>query len=58
MNTLVILTYVAIMFALGVLTGITIENQHHRKQQLKRAKARHPVGSSIEQQMAKDGWKI
>jgi hypothetical protein len=55
MNTLLILFYLAIIFALGVLTGISIENQHRRQL---RAKYRAMHGPTIEEQMFKDGWSI
>jgi hypothetical protein len=49
----------AIMFIAGILVGIIIENEHNKQQQIKRDKSRHPaLGSSIESQMARDGWKI
>jgi hypothetical protein len=47
-----------LFFIIGYAAGMMIENEHHKQKQIKRAKARHPVGSSIEQQMARDGWKI
>lgn len=55
MNTLVILAYVAIIFALGVLTGIYIEAQHRMRL---RAKFRAMHGPTIEEAMWKDGWRI
>jgi hypothetical protein len=49
----------AIMFIAGILVGIIIENEHNKQQQIKRDKSRHPaLASTIEQQMARDGWKI
>jgi len=48
----------ALFFITGCLVGMAVENDHNKQKQMKRAKARHPVGSSIEQQMARDGWKI
>ena len=45
-------------FITGCLVGMMIENDHHKQKQIKWAKKRHPVGSSIEAQMAKDGWRI
>ena len=46
------------LFMVGYAVGMMVENEHHKQQQMKRARARHPVGSSIEAQMANDGWKI
>lgn len=45
-------------FLVGYAVGMMVENEHHKQKAMKRAKARHPVGSSIEAQMARDGWKI
>ena len=54
-----VFVYMAIMFIAGILVGIIIENEHNKQQQIKRDKSRHPaLGSSIESQMARDGWKI
>jgi hypothetical protein len=54
-----VFVYMAIMFIAGILVGIVIENEHNKQQRIKRDKSRHPaLGSSIESQMAKDGWKI
>jgi hypothetical protein len=47
-----------LFFLVGYAVGMMVENDHHKQQQMKRARARHPVGSSIEAQMANDGWKI
>jgi hypothetical protein len=49
-----------LFFITGYAVGMMIENEHHKKQQMKRAKFRHPVnvGKTIEEQMARDGWKI
>lgn len=47
-----------LFFIVGYAVGMMVENDHHKQQQMKQARARHPVGSSIEAQMAKDGWKI
>lgn len=55
MNTYVLLAYMVIMFALGTLVGIVIENEH---QKTLRAKFRATSHIDIETQMAKDGWKI
>ena len=55
MNTIVILMYVALIFALGVFTGIYIEAQHRMKL---RAKYRAMHGPTIEEAMWKDGWRI
>jgi hypothetical protein len=55
MNTLVILIYCAILFSLGVLTGIYIEAQHRLRL---RAKFRAMHGPTIEESMWKDGWRI
>jgi hypothetical protein len=55
MNTLVILIYIAIIFGLGVLTGIYIEAQHRTRL---RAKFRAMHGPTIEESMWQDGWKI
>ena len=55
MNTVVILIYVALIFALGVFTGIYIEAQHRMKL---RAKYRAMHGPTIEEAMWKDGWRI
>jgi len=48
----------SLFFAVGCLVGMMVENEHHKQKQIKWAKKRHPVGSSIEAQMARDGWKI
>jgi hypothetical protein len=45
-------------FIVGYGVGMMVENEHHKQKQIKWAKKRHPVGSSIEAQMARDGWKI
>lgn len=55
MNTLVILAYIGIIFALGTLTGIYIENTHRR---VLRAKYRQMHGPTIEEAMFRDGWRI
>ena len=55
MNTVVILMYVSLIFALGVFTGIYIESQHRMKL---RAKYRAMHGPTIEEAMWKDGWRI
>ena len=55
MNTIVILIYVALIFALGVFTGIYIEAQHRMKL---RAKYRAMHGPTIEEAMWRDGWRI
>ena len=55
MNTVVILIYVALIFALGVFTGIYIEAQHRMKL---RAKYRAMHGPTIEEAMWRDGWRI
>lgn len=47
-----------LFFIVGYAAGMMVENEHHKQNQIKWAKARHPVGSTIEQQMARDGWKI
>ena len=47
-----------LFFLVGYAVGMMVENEHHKQKQIKWAKARHPVGLTIEQQMAKDGWKI
>ena len=47
-----------LFFITGYAAGMMVENEHHKQKQIKWAKKRHPVGSSIEQQMAQDGWKI
>jgi hypothetical protein len=50
----------ALFFIIGCLTGMVIENDNNKQKQMKRAKTRHPVnvGKTIEEQMARDGWKI
>ena len=55
MNTFLILMYVAILFGLGVLTGIYIEAQHRLRL---RAKFRAMHGPTIEESMWNDGWRI
>ena len=55
MNGLVTLAYMGIMFVMGILVGIVIENQYH-KDQLE--KFRRTSNIDIETQMAQDGWKI
>ena len=55
MNTLVILIYISMIFALGVFTGIYIEAQHRIKL---RAKFRAMHGPTIEESMWQDGWRI
>ena len=54
------MTIIAIVafFLVGYAVGMMVENEHQKQKAMKRAKARHPVGSSIEAQMARDGWKI
>lgn len=58
--TYLTLGYTIIILGLGVLTGIVIENRHHRQQQLDRELRlrRAMAGESIEEQMAQDGWLI
>jgi hypothetical protein len=51
----VILFYCAVLFGLGVLTGIYIEAQHRIKL---RAKFRAMHGPTIEESMWQDGWRI
>lgn len=53
--TIAIIFYAAILFGLGVLTGIYIEAQHTLKL---RAKFRAMHGPTIEEQMWTDGWRI
>jgi len=53
--TIAIIIYAAILFVLGVFTGIYIEAQHTLKL---RAKFRAMHGPTIEEQMWKDGWRI
>jgi len=50
----------ALFFIIGCLVGMVVENDHNKQKQIKRAKFRHPVnvGKTIEEQMARDGWKI
>ena len=55
MNTLLILFYLAILFGLGVVTGIGIE---YRYQQQLRSKFRAMHGPTIEQRMFDEGWRI
>jgi hypothetical protein len=49
-----------LFFIVGYAAGMMVESEHHKQQQIKRAKFRHPVniGKTIEEQMARDGWKI
>jgi hypothetical protein len=54
-NAITILFYVAAVFGVGVLTGITIENTHRRQL---RAKYRAMHGPTIEEAMFRDGWRI
>lgn len=53
--TIAILIYAAILFVLGVFTGIYIEAQHRMRL---RAKFRAMHGPTIEEQMWKEGWRI
>jgi hypothetical protein len=53
--TIVIIMYAAILFALGVFTGIYIEAQHRLKL---RAKFRAMHGPTIEEAMFRDGWRL
>jgi hypothetical protein len=55
MNTLLILAYISIILAFGIMIGMGMEQKHQRKS---RIKFRAQLGSTIEQQMAEDGWKI
>jgi hypothetical protein len=55
MNTLTILAYIGVIFGLGVLTGISIENNYRRQL---RAKFRAMHGPTIEEAMWKDGWRL
>jgi uncharacterized protein YneF (UPF0154 family) len=55
MNGLVILAYMGVMFIIGILVGIVIENQHHKDELEKFRRTSH---IDIETQMARDGWKI
>jgi uncharacterized protein YneF (UPF0154 family) len=55
MNTIVVIMYCAVLFGLGVFTGIYIEAQHRLKL---RAKFRAMHGPTIEEQMWKDGWRL
>ena len=55
MDGLVILAYMGVMFIIGILVGIVIENQYHKDQI---AEFRRTSHLDIEAQMAKDGWKI
>lgn len=55
MNTIVVFMYCAVLFGLGVFTGIYIEAQHRIKL---RAKFRAMHGPTIEEQMWKDGWRL
>ena len=48
-----------LFFIVGYLSGMMVENEHHKKQQIMRDKSRHPAkGPNIEAEMARDGWKI
>jgi hypothetical protein len=49
-----------LFFIIGYAAGMMVENEHNKQKQIKRAKFRHPVnvGKTIEEQMARDGWKI
>jgi hypothetical protein len=53
--TIVIVLYAAVLFGLGVFTGIYIEAQHTLRL---RAKFRAMHGPTIEESMWKDGWRI
>jgi hypothetical protein len=55
MNNIVILMYAAVLFGLGVFTGIYIEAQHRMRL---RAKFRAMHGPTIEEQMWNEGWRI
>lgn len=55
MNTYSVILYTAVLFGLGVFTGIYIENQHRRQL---RAKYRQMHGPTIEEAMFRDGWRI
>jgi hypothetical protein len=48
----------SLFFAVGYMVGMMVENDHHKQKQMRMARKRHPVGSTIEQQMQQDGWKI
>jgi len=56
---LIIIGFV-LFFIVGYAAGMLVENEHHKQKELKRSKFRHPVniGKTIEEQMARDGWKI
>jgi hypothetical protein len=48
-----------LFFIVGYLSGMMVENEHHKQKQMKRDKSRHPaLGRNIEAEMARDGWKI
>lgn len=53
--TIVFILYAAVLFGLGIFTGIYIEAQHTLKL---RAKFRAMHGPTIEQQMWDEGWRI
>ena len=55
MMTIIFFLYAAVIFGLGVFTGIYIEAQHRLKL---RAKFRAMHGPTIEEQMWKDGWRL
>jgi uncharacterized protein YneF (UPF0154 family) len=55
MSNYIPLLYMGIMFVLGILIGIVIENEH---QKTLRAKFRANSHINIEEQMRQDGWKI
>ena len=55
MMTIIFFLYAAIIFGLGVFTGIYIEAQHRMRL---RAKFRAMHGPTIEEQMWKEGWRI
>jgi hypothetical protein len=55
MSNYIPLLYMGIMFVLGILIGIVIENEHHKSM---RAKFRATQHINIEEQMRQDGWKI
>lgn len=55
MMTIIFFLYAAVIFGLGVFTGIYIEAQHRMRL---RAKFRAMHGPTIEEQMWKEGWRI
>lgn len=58
--TYLTLGYTIVILAIGVLSGIVIENNHNKRQRLmdELRLRRLNAGESIEEQMSQDGWVL